>query len=116
MAADMSKMSCGGGLSLGGRADSGRLSADSGCARTAPEASVSDEGPGSPMATDRRGSGGSAGSPQVTPESTHTAHLFRCDSQRRGIWMPIQHRLLYIVLGAEVPGFCARAAIVRRCL
>lgn len=73
MAADMSKMSCGGGAGglllggLDGRSGSGRLSGDSSSGRgAAPDGgSLSDEGPGSPMATDRRTSGSSACSPQA---------------------------------------------------
>ena len=59
MAADMSKMSCagGGGFSLGSASGSG-ASPDGG--------SASDDSPGSPMATDRRTSGGSASTPEVT--------------------------------------------------
>lgn len=62
MAADMSKMSCaaGGGFSLGSGA-----SPDGG--------SASDDSPGSPMATDRRTSGGSASTPEVA-----TLAAFQC--------------------------------------
>lgn len=64
MAADMSKMSCAGGrgFSLGSS-----VSPDGG--------SVSDDSPGSPMATDRRTSGGSACTPEV-PAMPHIDLLF----------------------------------------
>lgn len=85
MAADMSKMTCGGGLSLGGAtlcvgAADGAGASDAGGAGAsvlgrlsiggggALEGSASDDPPGSPMATDRRISGGSACSPQVQQE------------------------------------------------
>lgn len=83
MAADMSKMSCGAGagLSLSGYTCSGRLSGDSSSGRAAPEGSLSDDGPGSPMATDRRISGGSACSPQACNHSHDVNNLscFHCD-------------------------------------
>jgi hypothetical protein len=72
MAADMSKMSCAGGgaLSLGSGSGSG-ASPDGG--------SASDDSPSSPMATDRRTSGGSASTPEVqhhaAPRRRQASHL-----------------------------------------
>ena len=59
MAADMGRMNCGGGGLCFGSGSSG-----SGGTLGDPEEG-SEEQPGSPMATDRRASGGSACSPQV---------------------------------------------------
>lgn len=92
MAADMSKMTCGGAGSLlcgsgpgadecslgsgGGASSLRRLSAgNGGGGGGTQEASASDDTPGSPMATDRRVSGGSACSPQVNSDNLMAFNL-----------------------------------------
>ncbi len=110
----MSKMTCGGGLSLGGGATLcvdavdgagasdaggagasvlGRLSAGGSGGGGALEGSASDDPPGSPMATDRRISGGSACSPQVQQEDRISTEA-RKSNLAQSLACVLQHSLM----------------------